>query len=82
MCGCAEFHLGISCGDDGCHCHDELSELQTAFNHEAEIDRQARAYGFEIGRGHKLTNQIDTISEDNPFRNVNWRNNIIIEGDN
>lgn len=37
----------------------------------AEIDRNARAYGFEIGRGKPLAVRIDT-SEDNPFLEKNW----------
>lgn len=41
-----------------------------------EIDRCARAYGFEIGRGHPLTEVITELSEDNPFINKNWRNKI------
>lgn len=38
-----------------------------------EIDRNARAYGFEIGRGHPLTTDLHEISPDNPFMNKNWR---------
>lgn len=41
-----------------------------------EIDRIARAYGWEIGRGHPMTSKI-VMSEDNPFLNPNWRENVI-----
>lgn len=41
-----------------------------------ESDRQARAYGFEVGRGHPLTSQIYPLSKDNPFSDVNWRDRI------
>lgn len=44
-------------------------------------DRNARAYGFEIGRGVKLATQI-VISEDNPFMNQDWRDNIIKKEEN
>lgn len=37
-----------------------------------EIDRQARAYGFEIGRGKPLDVVVST-SDDNPFMEKNWR---------
>ncbi len=37
-----------------------------------EIDRNARAYGFEIGRGQALAERIES-SEDNPFLDPNWR---------
>lgn len=40
-----------------------------------EIDRNARAYGFEIGRGKPLTKKFDA-SEDNPFLDPNWKDNI------
>lgn len=40
-----------------------------------EIDRNARAYGFEIGRGRALAEGIET-SEDNPFLSPNWRDAI------
>ena len=40
-----------------------------------EIDRNARAYGFEIGRGQRLSEGIET-SEDNPFLDPNWRDTI------
>ena len=38
-----------------------------------EVDRNARAYGWEVGRGHKLTADIKQTSPDNPFRHSNWR---------
>lgn len=39
------------------------------------IDRNARAYGWEIGRGAPLVDKIE-YSPDNPFLNPNWRENI------
>lgn len=38
-----------------------------------EIDRNARAYGFEIGRGHPLAEKLEKTSPDNPFLDKNWR---------
>lgn len=38
-----------------------------------EIDRNARAYGFEIGRGKPLERQLSEISPDNPFIHPFWR---------
>jgi hypothetical protein len=40
-----------------------------------EIDRQARAYGWEIGHGKELNKEIHT-SPDNPFMDPNWRDRI------
>jgi hypothetical protein len=40
-----------------------------------DIDRQARAYGFEIGRGKSLIAAVLT-SDDNPFLDRDWRSNI------
>jgi hypothetical protein len=45
-----------------------------------EIDRQARAYGFEIGRGQPLAEQVNA-SDDNPFLDKNWRQSVIYEPD-
>jgi hypothetical protein len=39
-----------------------------------EIDRNARAYGFEVGRGRPLNEQIASLAADNPFLNRDWRN--------
>lgn len=41
----------------------------------AELDRVARAYGFEVGRGKPLAPSIDS-SEDNPFLDPNWRDQV------
>ena len=38
-----------------------------------EIDRNARAYGYEIGRGHPLVNKIEAVSDDNPFMDTDWK---------
>jgi hypothetical protein len=40
-----------------------------------EIDRNARAYGFEIGRGKALTKNLN-MSDDNPFLESSWRDNV------
>lgn len=40
---------------------------------ENEIDRNARAYGFEIGRGKPLERELSEISPDNPFIHPFWR---------
>jgi hypothetical protein len=40
-----------------------------------EVDRAARAYGFEIGRGQALKETVET-SLDNPFMNNAWRDAI------
>lgn len=44
-----------------------------------EEDRNARAYGFEVGRGAKLATRIESLSEDNPFMDPNWRDMILAE---
>lgn len=40
-----------------------------------EMDRNGRAYGWEIGQGRPLTRTI-TFSEDNPFVDKNWRDKV------
>lgn len=45
----------------------------------AELDRNARAYGFEIGRGHPLTEKLTHISPDNPFMDRDWKSKITKE---
>lgn len=40
-----------------------------------ESDRNARAYGWEIGRGHPLVQELMT-TPDNPFMNIHWRNDV------
>lgn len=42
-----------------------------------ELDRNARAYGFEVGRGHPLTEKLEYLSPDNPFMDREWRSRII-----
>lgn len=44
-----------------------------------EIDRNARAYGWEVGHGHPLTDKIESTSEENPFLRANWRDYIIVK---
>lgn len=43
----------------------------------AEIDRNARAYGYEVGKGHPLVEELTVISEDNPFKDLNWRDHVV-----
>lgn len=43
------------------------------------IDRNARAYGWEVGR-HGLLVPIMKASHNNPFKHVNWRDNMTVEG--
>jgi hypothetical protein len=43
-----------------------------------EIDRNARAYGYEVGRGKSLAKGVET-SEDNPFLDLNWRDHVEAE---
>lgn len=45
------------------------------FKQMSEIDRNARAYGFEVGRGKPLTKTM-TFSDDNPFIDRNWRDKV------
>jgi hypothetical protein len=42
----------------------------------AEVDRNARAYGYEIGRGHPLVEVIQESDEANPFLDPNWRDHL------
>ena len=41
-----------------------------------EIDRNARAYGWEVRNGHPLTEKIESTSPDNPFMDSDWRAHI------
>jgi hypothetical protein len=45
-----------------------------------EIDRQARAYGFEIGRGQPLAEQVNA-NDSNPFLDKDWRESVTDEPD-
>lgn len=40
-----------------------------------EFTRNARAYGWEVGKGKPLTETIST-SPDNPFLDPNWRDHL------
>lgn len=48
---------------------DELAEALL------EMDRNARAYGFEVGRGAPLVDEIGP-SPDNPFMDLEWREEV------
>lgn len=41
-----------------------------------EMDRNARAYGWEIGHGQPLVRELE-FSPENPFINPNWRDDVI-----
>ena len=43
-----------------------------------EIDRNARAYGWEVGRGRSMTEAL-TSSPDNPFLLKHWRTKLVDE---
>lgn len=43
----------------------------------AEIDRNARAYGWEVGHGHPLTEKIESTTPGNPFMDPDWRAHIL-----
>jgi hypothetical protein len=52
---------------------DDPKALTSSFTFDelGELDRNARAYGFEIGRGKKMED-IVSASEDNPFLHTDW----------
>lgn len=43
------------------------------------IDRNARAYGWEVGRGQEIGSEVQT-SDDNPFLDPDWRDRIPGQG--
>lgn len=42
-----------------------------------DADRNARAYGWEVGHGQPLTEQINGLSDDNPFLDDNWKDKVV-----
>jgi 8-oxo-dGTP pyrophosphatase MutT (NUDIX family) len=38
-----------------------------------EMDRNARAYGYEVGRGRPIAAEILSLSKDNPFLDRDWK---------
>lgn len=42
----------------------------------AEIDRNARAYGWEVGRGHLMVDRMEDCDPANPFLDPNWREHV------
>lgn len=36
------------------------------------LDRCARAYGWEVGRGHPIVEELET-TEENPFMDPDWK---------
>lgn len=45
--------------------------LETLF----ELDRNARAYGWEVGNGKRMTDTIE-MSPENPFLDENWTDKV------
>lgn len=43
----------------------------------AELDRCARAYGYEIGRGQPIAPSVES-TEGNPFMDPNWRDKVCV----
>lgn len=41
-----------------------------------EIDRNARAYGWEVGRGHLMVDKMADCDPANPFLDSNWREHV------
>jgi hypothetical protein len=50
----------------------QMKQLKPALE---EMDRNARAYGWEIGNGQDLKDVID-VHDENPFLTSNWRDNV------
>jgi hypothetical protein len=44
------------------------------------IDRNARAYGWEIGRGQALSTQVD-VTEGNPFMDTGWKASVPLDAE-
>lgn len=64
----ARFWLSFVLLDDG-----KVGEEEARIE---EVDRSARAYGWEIGKGHPLSERIEQLSPENPFLDKNWRERI------
>lgn len=68
-----------SYGDDGCGerlCARFESDDEAPWRDDlAEVDRNARAYGYEIGRGAPITAQLDA-TDGNPFLDRDWSKGI------
>jgi len=47
-------------------------------DHLEEMDRNARAYGWEVGHGQTLASRIEHISEENPFQDPEWRHRVFL----
>lgn len=45
--------------------------VETVASWASEIDRNARAYGWEVGRGRAMA-EILALSKENPFGNPEW----------
>lgn len=51
----------------------QMDKLSPLFD---EMDRNARAFGWEIGRGHPLTDLVMECSPENPFLDPEWKSKI------
>lgn len=56
--------------------HDKLTR-ELAMRNQEEMDRNARAYGWEACRQGTLAENFTSLSEDNPFINPNWRKDMV-----
>lgn len=68
--------------EDSVRVRNEASSLTYTQEQLDSMDQSARAYGWEVGRGHPIVEMLET-TEGNPFEDPNWRvTNGIDEGDN
>lgn len=76
--GCCGKPIGCRIESKGCLHHAKKAKWQQ----EAldEMDRNARAYGWEIGRGKPMTRQME-MSPDNPFIQEDWKKNMVEPAD-
>jgi len=61
----------------GYHLDYDVRTRLGASDHIEEIDRNARAYGWEIGKGAPLSHGAVEVTDGNPFMQSNWRDQII-----
>lgn len=55
-----------------------VAQDQAVVDHDtmASIDRNARAYGYEVGKTGELVAVVENTSPDNPFLDPNWRDRL------
>lgn len=64
----------VAVWDDNDHIADKPNRKCGPTNPE-EVDRNARAYGWEVGKHGKLV-EITSLSPENPFADPNWRDKV------